>query len=185
MVRRQQAPSNQVIMLVDEVETHLHPRWQRTVLPSLLAAIQGWRAMDYPLFAGLPEWREKNRLEVQLIVATHSPLVLTSIEPIFDPDTDALWKLDLVDGRVQIERDVWRKRGDALMWLESDVFDETAPYSREAVAAMKEAAALMATEDASEEHADQVREQLRAVLADIDPFWLNWRSWRRSRGWAP
>lgn len=169
--RQGRAPSRQVILLVDEVETHLHPRWQRTVLPSLLAAIRGWREMDRP--------------DVQVLVATHSPLVLTSIEPLFDPDTDALWKLDLVDGRVQIERDVWRKRGDALMWLESDVFDETAPYSREAVAAMKEAAALMATEDASEEDADQVREQLRAVLADTDPFWLNWRSWRRSRGWAP
>jgi len=169
--RRQRAPSDQIIMLVDEIETHLHPRWQRTVLPSLLAAIQGWRQMDRP--------------EVQVIVATHSPLVLTSIEPHFDPGTDALWKLDLVDGRVQIERDAWRKRGDALMWLESDVFDETAPYSREAVAAMKEAAALMTTEGASEEHADQVRERLRAVLADTDPFWLNWRSWRRSRGWAP
>lgn len=32
--RRQIDPSRQVIVLVDEIETHLHPRWQRTVLPS-------------------------------------------------------------------------------------------------------------------------------------------------------
>lgn len=169
--RRERAPSHQVIMLVDEIETHLHPRWQRTVLPSLLAAIQGWREMDRP--------------EVQVMVATHSPLVLTSIEPLFDPMIDALWKLDLVDGAVQIERDAWHKRGDALMWLESDVFDETSPYSREAEAAMKDAAALMASESASEEQADRLRARLREALADTDPFWLNWRSWRRSRGWAP
>ena len=141
--RRQRAPSNQIIMLVDEIETHLHPRWQRTVLPSLLAAIRGWRGMD--------------RVEVQVIVATHSPLVLTSIEPIFDPSVDALWKLDVVDGQVRIELDAWHKRGDALMWLESDVFDETAPYSREAEAAMKDASALMANETASEEQADRLR----------------------------
>ena len=169
--RQGRAPSHQVIVLVDEVETHLHPRWQRTVLPSLLAAIQGWREMDRP--------------DVQVLVATHSPLVLTSIEPLFDPGVDALWKLDLVDGEVRIERDAWHKRGDALMWLESDVFDGTVPYSREAEAAMKDAAALMASESASEQAADRVRVRLREVLADTDPFWLNWRSWRRSRGWAP
>ncbi len=169
--RQARAPSRQVIMLVDEIETHLHPRWQRTVLPSLLAAIQGWREMNSP--------------SVQVIVATHSPLVLTSIEPLFDPQIDALWKLDLVDGEVEIERDAWHKRGDALMWLESDVFDETSPISREAEAAMKEAAALMASESASQEQAEQQRDRLRRVLADTDPFWLNWRSWLRSRGWLP
>ncbi|NJK32921.1 MAG: ATP-binding protein [Deltaproteobacteria bacterium] len=161
-------PSRQVIVLVDEIETHLHPRWQRTVLPSLLRAIQGWRELD-----------------VQLIVATHSPLVLTSIEPLFDPEHDALWKLDLVVGKVEIERDVWHKRGDALMWLESDVFDETTPYSREAEAAMKAAAALMRDPDATQEQADELRTKLREALADTDPFWLNWRAWRRSRGWSP
>lgn len=169
--RREISASREVIILVDEIETHLHPRWQRTVLPSLLEAIHGWREMDPP--------------KVQFIVATHSPLVLTSIEPLFDPKRDALWKLDLVEGSVQIERDAWHKRGDAMMWLESDVFDETSPYSREAVAVMKDAAALMSNDDASEGNADQVRMQLRKVLADTDPFWLNWRSWRRSKGWAP
>lgn len=166
--RRQIDPSRQVIVLVDEIETHLHPRWQRTVLPSLLGAIQGWR-----------------EIEVQFIVATHSPLVLTSIEPRFDPHRDALWKLDLVDGAVQIERDAWHKRGDAMMWLESDVFDETELHAPEAAAAMKDAAALMSKPDASEAQADAIRAQLRDVLADTDPFWLNWRSWRRSKGWSP
>ncbi len=45
--------------------------------PSLLEAMRGWKEM-----------------EVQFIVATHSPLVLTSIEPRFEPQRDALWKLD-------------------------------------------------------------------------------------------
>jgi hypothetical protein len=169
--RQQRAPSQQIIMLVDEIETHLHPRWQLTVLPSLLRAIAGWRELDHP--------------KVQVIVATHSPLVLTSIEPLFDTGCDALWKLDLVDGAVQIERDAWHKRGDAMMWLESDVFDETSPIATEVKAAIKDAAALMASESASEEQADSFHDRLRELLADTDPFWLNWRSWRRSRGWTP
>jgi hypothetical protein len=170
-LRRGIPASRQVIMLVDEVETHLHPRWQRTILPSLLGAIQSWQ--------------QGAQQDVQFIVATHSPLVLTSIEPLFDPDQDALWKLDLVDGEVRVERDAWHKRGDALMWLISDVFDETTPYSREAEAAMQHAATLMADANATEEQADRARTRLREVLADTDPFWLNWRSWRRSQGWPP
>lgn len=160
-------PSRQVIMLVDEIETHLHPRWQRTVLTSMLAALESWRPVD-----------------VQLLVTTHSPFVLTSVEPHFEPERDALWKLDLVGDRVELERDAWHKRGDALMWLASDVFDETSPYSPEADAAMAAAKQLMSSPSTTPEQADAVRASLREVLADTDPFWLHWRVWRRSRGWA-
>lgn len=122
--------SEEVIVLIDEPETHLHPRWQRTVLPSLANAIEGWS----------PDVRPR----VQLLVATHSPLVLASMEPIFDPDRDALWKLDLVDGDVQIERDQWHARGDVNRWLTSDVFDLKAATSAGAQAALLEAQALVA-----------------------------------------
>lgn len=37
-------------------------------------------------------------------------MALASVEPAFDPELDALWKLDLVDGR-----------GDGSRWLEADV----------------------------------------------------------------
>lgn len=167
--RQGRPPSNQLIVLVDELETHLHPRWQRTVLPSLLEAIGGWRQMQQP--------------QLQLLIATHSPLILTSIEPRFEPECDALWKFDLRDSTVVVERDAWHKRGDALMWLESDVFDETSPYSPEAASAMAAAAELMADEGASLDRADEVRDELRRVLASADPFWLRWRAWRRARGW--
>jgi predicted ATP-binding protein involved in virulence len=45
------------VVLIDEVELHLHPSWQQTVLPSLMKI--------FP--------------KVQFIVTTHSPQVLTSI----------------------------------------------------------------------------------------------------------
>jgi len=44
------------IVIIDEIEQHLHPRWQRTILPQLRT-----------LFPG-----------IQFIVATHSPLVASS-----------------------------------------------------------------------------------------------------------
>ncbi|UQZ88243.1 hypothetical protein C4J81_03060 [Deltaproteobacteria bacterium Smac51] len=47
------------IVLIDEVELHLHAGWQQTVLPSLLNTFKN----------------------TQFIVTTHSPHVLTSIEP--------------------------------------------------------------------------------------------------------
>lgn len=47
------------IVLIDEIELHLHPSWQQTILPTLMK-----------IFPNL-----------QFIVTTHSPQVLTSIEP--------------------------------------------------------------------------------------------------------
>ena len=46
------------IVLIDEVEQHLHPAWQQTVLPRLMEIFPN----------------------VQFIVTTHSPQVLTSVE---------------------------------------------------------------------------------------------------------
>jgi predicted ATP-binding protein involved in virulence len=45
------------VLLIDEIELHLHPRWQQTVVPSLQTVFPN----------------------TQLIVATHSPAVLTTV----------------------------------------------------------------------------------------------------------
>ena len=47
------------LVLIDEVDLHLHPEWQQTVLTNLLAA--------FP--------------RMQFVVTTHSPQVLTSVQP--------------------------------------------------------------------------------------------------------
>ena len=51
-----------IIMLFDEVESHLHPRWQRTILGSL-------RSLGTALL---------DDASLQLVVTTHSPLVMAS-----------------------------------------------------------------------------------------------------------
>jgi len=60
--------------------------------------------------------------DVQLIAATHSPLVLASVEPHFDEERDGLFHLDFRDGRVQLDVVPWAAQGDALNWLVSGVF---------------------------------------------------------------
>lgn len=50
---------SQAIVLIDEIELHLHPRWQQTVLPTLMRI--------FP--------------KTQFIVTTHSPQILSSIAP--------------------------------------------------------------------------------------------------------
>jgi predicted ATP-binding protein involved in virulence len=44
------------VLILDEIDSHLHPRWQRTLLPALREALP----------------------KVQIIVATHSPFVISS-----------------------------------------------------------------------------------------------------------
>ncbi|WP_437764578.1 AAA family ATPase [Sorangium sp. So ce281] len=159
--RRQALPlSEQVVLLIDEPETHLHPRWQRAVLPGLLRTIGAWGA---------------HAPRVQVIAATHSPLVLASVEPLFDPEADALWKLDLVDGAVQIAQDVWHKRGDVNRWLMSDVFDLDAATSAEAEAVLRQARQLLRDSSPDAAEVRRVNEALLRSLPEMDPFLVRWR----------
>lgn len=154
--------TNQIILLVDELETHLHPRWQRTVLPSLIEAVRHWRPDAPP--------------EVQLLVATHSPLVLASIEPEFDTAQDALWKLDLVNGIVRIEKDIWRKRGDANRWLKSDVFDLREAVSKAAEDVMIEAGRVLAA-PLDPQRVNDLDQRILRLFSEQDPFFLRWRQY--------
>ena len=99
--------ARQVILLFDEIEAHLHPRWQRAIVPAILKVIDRLTQSD---------------TSVQLIATTHSPLILASVEPHFDEERDRLFHLDISDGKVRLDFEPWAKQGDALNWLVSDVF---------------------------------------------------------------
>ena len=107
--------TGQIVFLIDEVEAHLHPRWQRVIVSSLLNVTQ----------VLAPD------AQVQLIVATHSPLVMVSAEPLFDSGTDAWWDLDLEQGRVVLTERLFEKLGDADRWLTSEAFDLNSSRSLE------------------------------------------------------
>lgn len=101
-------PTRRIVLLFDEIEAHLHPRWQRAVVPAILRAMNGLTDIQ--------------NLQVQLVAATHSPLVLASMEPGFDEERDRLFHLDIRDGQVRIHEEPWTKQGDVVNWLVSDTF---------------------------------------------------------------
>jgi hypothetical protein len=156
-------PSGQVVLLIDELECHLHPRWQRSILGSLLK------------LSSLMHWRSK----IQIITATHSPLVLASAEPFFDSEKDAWFDLDLYQtrngDRVQLQKRDFVRHGDVSNWLTSEAFDLKEPRSLEAEQALGEALELLRkTKKPPLEDFEKVDKKLRGVLGDIDPFWIRW-----------
>ncbi len=155
-------PTRDIILLVDEVEAHLHPLWQRTVLPSLRRAVQSLA----------PE------AGVQLFASTHAPLVLASLEPSFNPDQDALFTFDLAKRgtprAVNVEHATWRRMGDASNWLTSDVFDLKAARSREAEEALEAAYKALDNPKTTAEQARRIHTKLHGVLKETDPFWARW-----------
>lgn len=173
----EQDTTPQVVFLIDEIEAHLHPRWQRSIVSSLL---------DVTL-AMAPE------ANVQLIVATHSPLVMASAEPRFDAEQDAWFDLDLVpgtgtgtgnsDARVAFVQRPFERLGDASRWLVSDAFDLQTARSREAEQALDEAEALLDKPTTTATQANALTQKLAGVLGETDPFWARWRVAGASRGW--
>ena len=156
-------PEDRFVILFDEPETHLHPRWQRTILPSLLAAVDALRA--------------KPDAQVQTIVATHAPLVAASLEPVFDAERDETVQLLVRDGKVIIEQGAWAKQGDASSWLVSPAFGLAQARSLEAERAIEAAEAWMRGErDLPQglESKTAIHNQLKRLLPALDEFWPRW-----------
>ena len=172
-----ETPSRQAIVLFDEVEGHLHPRWQRSILKAL-------RDVGRVLFNGA---------DLQLLVTTHSPLVLASAEPWFDPAKDAWFDLDLdpehEDGgpRARLHRRSYTPRGAAGAWLTSkEAFDlATDRGSVEAERAIVQARELLRRAEPPLHEVMEVHEDLRAVLPDVDRFWVRWNAFVERRGGVP
>ncbi len=162
----------QVTMLFDEVESHLHPRWQRSILKAL-------RDVGSALLDGA---------ELQLIASTHAPLVLASAEPWFDPMQDAWLDLDL-DGdpsEAKLRRRSYTAHGTPGAWLTSDAFDlKTERGSIEAERAVLRARDLLRRADAPLDEIMRVHEELRGVLPDIDRFWVRWNAFVENRRGTP
>lgn len=155
------APARQVVLLFDELESHLHPRWQRTILSSLLHVADSLH----------------DEASVQLIAATHSPLILASAEPLFDEARDAWFDLDLEWKNVVLRKRPFVRHGEVSNWLTSEAFDLKSARSIEAEAATEKALAVLREPDPSKKSIDEADSALKqANLPDIDPFWIRWAS---------
>ncbi len=153
-------PSDRVTLLIDEVEAHLHPRWQRVILPAILDVL---RALGAPAHS-------------QVISVTHSPLVLASLEGRWDDTHDHLFTLDLEtpadNGRplVELKQVPWRTRGDVNAWLTSEVFELGQARSLEAERVILEAREIMRRPGESVEALGRLAQRLAAHVPETDPL---------------
>lgn len=155
--------AREIIFLIDEIECHLHPQWQRRIVPALLKVMEALTGEQVP---------------VQLIVATHSPLVLASVEPQFDEQQDAVFTLQLREGQARIEREIWARQGDVVNWLVSEAFGLQQARSVEAERAIEAAEAWMRGEyaalPAGLDSEAAIHQALLDSLPGGDHFWPRW-----------
>lgn len=158
-------PHREVVFLIDEVEAHLHPQWQRRIVPALLDVMEALTGED--------------GVSVQLVTVTHSPLVLASVEPEFDTARDAIWTLDLdAERKVTLEEFPFSRRGGADDWLTSEIFDLDETGSVAAEQALKAARHLLLEDAPAPEDIERADAALKATLGGTDRFWLRWSAWR-------
>jgi hypothetical protein len=149
----------QMVIILDEAEAHLHPKWQRVLLPALMG-----------IGADLHE-----ELAIQFIVATHSPLVMASAESIFDDEKDKLFHLDMTkEGKVTFKELQFALQGSSDSWLQSDVFGLKFAGSVDAEKALRKATAILERGSATKQEVIAVSEELTEHIASEDPFWMRW-----------
>jgi hypothetical protein len=151
-------PVRRMIVIVDELEAHLHPKWQRIVLPALMSV------------GGLLS----SELSMQIISATHSPMILASMETTFDSTTDVLYHLFAEGAVVTLEETPFVKYGDVSGWLTSPLFGLRHARSREAERVIEDAKALQQQDKPNAAAVAEVSARLRQHLADDDKFWPRW-----------
>lgn len=152
-------PQRKMVILVDEVEAHLHPKWQRVVLPAILD-VTGLLSRE---------------VEPQMIVATHSPLILASMESTFSDQHDKLFHLSLNDqSGVHFEEIQFIKHGSIDAWLTSELFELKQARSREGESALEDATRLLAESSTDVALVRKVHGELKEVLPSSDPFWPRW-----------
>lgn len=164
-------PQRRMVVLVDEMEAHLHPRWQRIILPALLDVSKDL----------------SSDLEIQFIVATHSPLIMASVEPYFKPESDKLFHLELVHGNlfesnVFLEEIPFTRYGPVDNWLMSDVFELPSSRSVEAELAIAKAMDIQRQKDVTVEQVRSISEELKRLLAVDDEFWPLWTYFAEQKG---
>lgn len=157
---RRTEPQRRIVVLVDEMEAHLHPKWQRMILPALMR-VGGMLPLEP---------------ETQFLIATHSPLVMASAEADFDDDLDSLahFSLNKNVGEVSLEETDFIRFGEASSWLTSPVFGLKQARSEEAESTMEDAKALQKQDNPLREEVAAVSERLVRHLAEDDRFWPRW-----------
>ncbi len=160
-------PYKNMVVLIDEVESHLHPQWQRVILPSLLK---------------ISNHLDKE-LNIQFLITTHSPLVLASLEPLFDEENDKLFHLmNISHDAVVLTEQMFSFHGRVDNWFTSETFGLKHARSVEAEEAIQHAKNLQMEKNPANEEIAMVHKRLVRVLGDCDTFWPRWISFTKQHG---
>ena len=164
MTRRN--PQRRLVLIIDEVEAHLHPKWQRILIPALLHTVTELAAVLSP----------------QLHIATHSPMVMASVETAFDTSRDSLFHLRPQGVQVILDDLPFAKRGTADQWLMSEVFGLNQARSVQAEAAIARANALQSEAHPNPKEVEEAHRQLLQHLSENDDFWPRWLFFAEKHG---
>lgn len=85
----------EIILFLDEIEVHLHPAWQRKVLPVV----------------------QKLFKNSQIFVSTHSPFVVNSVDDAW------VYKLKLENGKAKVAKPIKSEDGISYQTVLSEIFD--------------------------------------------------------------
>ena len=121
--------AGQVILLFDEIDAHLHPRWQRAIVPAILRVMDTSPITTRAYSSSRPPTRR----------SCSPQWSLTSTKT-----ADRLFHLDIRNGRVHLDVVPWAAQGDAVNWLVSDVFGLRQARSVEAEGAIEAALGIHA-----------------------------------------
>jgi len=151
-----QKKEHNIIFLIDEVECHLHPKWQRTIVNGILEIM---KVLD-------PD------AKVQLIMTTHSPLVMASLESKFDSKQDTWNDIDYDKDQNQpvVTLREFEKQGTVNNWLQSDAFDIADAASVEHERVRQMCSDVTTNPKSTKEDWDRCRAQLLDVVSGIDPL---------------
>ena len=164
---RNRLPQKNLVVMIDEIESHLHPKWQRAILPAIIDVTQSLG----------PD------IKAQIIVATHSPLVLASIETEFAESADKLFHLYLdQEKKVVLDELHFSKQGTIDEWLTSEVFQLKEPRSREGEKILAKANSLLAESSNDRKEIQSATEDLKESLPADDAFWPRWLHFAKVKG---
>ena len=129
------------ILLIDEIELHLHPRWQQQVIPALRAAFPN----------------------TQLIVSTHSPAVLTTVR------REHIKLLGADHQFEQIPNDVGTYGADNSRVLAEVFGTYSRPQNIDTVQQLAEYWQAVEAEEHDTDQAKALRQELESALGTSDP----------------
>jgi hypothetical protein len=117
-----------------------------------------------------------NKLEIQYIVSTHSPLVLASSETLFDDQKDSLFHLAIKNDskEISLSKLDFIKHGSINAWLTSQIFGLDQPRNLSVENTINAAKELQLQNNPDIKQIEIVHRQLLNELSADDPFWPRW-----------